>query len=65
MMSVTQESVRSAFCVESVEFAGLRENVLIYFVINCHFGGHFVLILILFYIFVISYVSPTRSQRHS
>ena len=40
MMSVIQESVRLTFCVESVEFAGLRENVLIYFVINCHFGGH-------------------------
>ena len=39
MMPVAKESVRSAFCVESVQFA---EFVLIYFVMNCHFGGHFV-----------------------
>ena len=48
MMSVTQESVISAFCIESVEFAGLRENVLTFFVINCHFGGHFVIFYFIF-----------------
>ena len=41
MMSVTQESVKSAFYMQIPEFAGLRENFLIFFVINCHFGGHF------------------------
>ena len=50
MMSVTKESVIG----KSLKFASLREHFLILFVINCHFGGHFVLILILFYIFSIS-----------
>ena len=42
MMSVTQESVKSAFSFQSLEFAGLDENFLIFFVINFHFGGSFV-----------------------
>ena len=33
---------------KSLEFASLGENFLIFFVINCHFGGHFAKILILF-----------------
>ena len=41
MMSVTLKSVKVAFACKSLEFAGLRENFLILFLINCHFGGHF------------------------
>ena len=50
MMSVTQESVKLAFCMQ---FAGVywsQGKFLIFLVINCHFGGYFVCILILFFI---------------
>ena len=33
---------------KSLEFASLREDFLICFVINCHLGGHLVHIIILF-----------------
>ena len=65
MMSVTQESVKSAFYMQIPGVCRPRENFLIFFLINCHFGGHFALILILFYIFDMSYVYSTRFQRHS
>ena len=48
MMSVTEESVKSAFYMQIPGVGRPRENFLIFFVINCHFGGHFAKILILF-----------------
>ena len=53
MMSVTQESVKSAFCMQILEFAGLRENFHIVFVISCHFGGHFCLNSYFIFIFLL------------
>ena len=35
MMSISQESVKLVFRIKSLEFAGFRENFLIFFVINC------------------------------
>ena len=52
MMSVTQESVKSAFCMPFPGVCQSREKFCYFFAINCHFGGHFVCILILFYIFL-------------
>ena len=37
---------------KSLEFASLREDFLICFVINCHLGGHLVHIIILFFIWL-------------
>ena len=48
MMSVTQESVKSAFCMQIpgvCQSQGIFSNIV---VINCHFGGHFVCILALY-----------------
>ena len=53
MMSVTEESVKSAF---RMQFPGVCQSQGIFiciFVINCHFGGHFVCILIFFFIFLL------------
>ena len=52
MMSIIQESVKLEFCIKSLEFTGLREDFLIFFVNNCHLGGHIVYILILFFIWL-------------
>ena len=52
MMSVAQESVKSAFCMR---IPGVFRSQGIFFLIfceiNCHFGSHFVKILILFLYF--------------
>ena len=50
--SVTQESVKSAFCMQIPGVCQSQGIFSYIFVINCHFGCHFVCILILFYIFV-------------
>ena len=52
MMSVTQESVKSAFCMQFPEVCQSQGKFSYIFVINRHFGGHFVCILILFFIFL-------------
>ena len=52
MMSVTQESVKSALCIQFPGVCQSQGNFSYVFVINCHFGGHLVCIFILFYIFV-------------
>ena len=62
MMSVIQESVNKHFPCKSLDFAGLREDFLILFVINCHFGGHLVRIFILF---GYKLVCSVRFQLHS
>ena len=41
MMSATEESVKSAFYMQIPGVSRPKENFLIFFVINCHFGGHF------------------------
>ena len=51
MMSVTQESVKSAFCMQIPGVCQSQGKFSHIFVINCHFGGHFVCILILFLYF--------------
>ena len=51
MMSVTKESVKSAFCMQSLSFVQGKCSYIL--VINCHFGGHFVCIHILFFIFLL------------
>ena len=48
MMSVTQESVKPAFCMQFPGVCQSQGKFPYIFVINCHFGGHFVCILILF-----------------
>ena len=50
--AVTQESVKSAFCMQIPGVCQSEGKFSYIFVINCHFGGHFVCIVILFYIFV-------------
>ena len=51
MMSVTPESVKSAFCLQIPGVCRLQGKSSYILVINCHFGGHFVCILILFLYF--------------
>ena len=53
MMSVTQELVKSAFCMQIPGVCRSHGYCFYNFVINCHFGGHFVCILILFFIFLL------------
>ena len=53
MMSVTQESVKSAFCMQFTWVCQSQGKGSYIFVINCHFGGHFVCILILFFTFLL------------
>ena len=53
MMSVTQESVKSAFCMQIPGVCRSQGKFSYIFVINCHFGGHFVCILILFFILLL------------
>ena len=48
MMSVSQESVKSAFCMQIPGVCGSEVKFSYIFVINCHFGGHFVSIVMLF-----------------
>ena len=53
MMSVIQESVKLEFCMQIPGvYSGLRENFLLFFVINGHLGSHIVCILILFFIWL-------------
>ena len=53
MMSVTQGSVKSAFCMQNLGVCQSQGKFSYSFVINCHFGGHFDRILILFFIFLL------------
>ena len=53
MMSVTQESVKSAFCMKNPGFCQSQGKFSYIDVINCHFGSHFDRILILFFIFLL------------
>ena len=48
MMSVTQESVKSAFCMQNPGVCQSQGKFSYIFVINCHFDR----ILILFFIFL-------------
>ena len=50
MMSVTQGSVKSAFCMQNLGVCQSQGKFSYSFVINCHFGGQFGRILILFFI---------------
>ena len=52
MMSVTPESVKSAFCMQIPGVCRRQGKFSYIFVINCHFGGHFVCILISFLYFL-------------
>ena len=42
MVYVTEESVKSAFYLQIPGVCRASENFLIFFAINCDFGGHFV-----------------------
>ena len=53
MMPITKESVKSAFCMQIPGFCRSQGKCSYIFVINCHFGGHFVCILILFVNFLL------------
>ena len=50
MMSVTQESVKLAFCMQIAGVYRSQGKFTYIFVINCNFGSHFACILILFFI---------------
>ena len=46
LISVFQESVNYAFTCKSLEFVSLREDFLIFFIINCYLGRILILIFI-------------------
>ena len=53
VMSVTQESVKLAFCMQIPKVCKSQVKSSYIFVINCHLGRHFDCILILFFIFLL------------
>ena len=52
MMSVIQESVKLAFCVQIPGVFMSQERFLYFFLINCHLGSHLVRIHILYFIWL-------------